>query len=173
MSYVSIREDFTEYNRELSYVSVIFCLVIQISTCNYVQWPMQAEYHKMWIKNSLHHMTRYFRISARASAIRRLCHVNKKGESQMKRKIKCKQIKREFIFEHLVYTNYDLVLSSSRDFPRLKFLQFDFRWDLFLSSLSPPNIPTIHAFVRRPRPLPRIPSSRIFGGRTVGLSMAH
>ena len=68
----------------------------------------------------------------------------------MKRKIKYKKIRREFIFEHLVYTNYDLVLNFSRDFPRLKLLQFDFRSNLFLFSLSSLNIPTIHAFVRRP-----------------------
>ena len=44
----------------------------------------------------------------------------------MKREIKYKRIKREFIFEHLAYTNYNLVLNSSPDFPRLKLLQFDF-----------------------------------------------
>ena len=77
------------------------------------------------------------------------------------------------MFEPLVYTNYDSVLSSSRDFPRLKLLQFDFRSDLFLFSLSPLDIPTIHVSVRRPRPLPRAPSSRTFGGKTVGISMAH
>ena len=68
----------------------------------------------------------------------------------MKRKIKCKKIKKikkEFTFEHLVYTNCDVVLNSSRDFSRLKLLQFDFRWDLFLFSLLPLNIRTIHALL--------------------------
>ena len=91
----------------------------------------------------------------------------------MKREIKYKRIKREFIFEHLAYTNYNLVLNSSPDFPRLKPLQFDFWLDLFIFSLSLPNIPTIHAFGRGPRSLPGTPSSRTFGERTVEISMAH
>ena len=44
--------------------------------------------------------------------------------------------------------------------------------NLFFFS-SPLNIPAIHAFVRRPRSLPRTPSSRTSGGRTVGILMAR
>lgn len=72
-------------NREHSYGSLMFCLVIQISTCNYVQWPMQAEYYKMRVKNSLHRTTRYFRISARTLAIRRLQSCIDANELETKR----------------------------------------------------------------------------------------
>ena len=86
-------------------------------------------------------------------------HKMKKKKSKVKTKIKYKKNKKRIYFLtlglHLIYTNYNLLLNSSRDFPRLKLLQFDFRSDLFLFPLSPLNIPTIHAFVRRPRPLPR------------------
>ena len=77
--------------------------------------------------------------------------IKKKEISDEKKNKIYKKIKREFIFEHLVYANYYLLLNSSRDFRRLKLLQFDFRSDLFLFSLSLLNIPTIYAFVRRPR----------------------
>ena len=49
-----------------------------------------------------------------------------------------RKIKREFIFEHLVYTNYDLVLNSSRDWSSYN-LNFDWSCFFFLChpSISP------------------------------------
>ena len=67
----------------------------------------------------------------------------KRGSSNEKKKKNKVTKKQKNLFLVLwVYTDCDLVLSSSRDFPRLKLLQFEFRWDLFLFCLSSLNIPT-------------------------------
>ena len=47
---------------------------------------------------------------------------------ERKEKIKVTKKKQENLFlVFWIYTDCDFVLSSSRDFPRLKLLQFDFR----------------------------------------------
>ena len=66
----------------------------------------------------------------------------KKGVARTKRKIKGNKKQENLFLVLWVYTDCDLVLSSSRDFPRLKLLQFDFRWDLFLLCLPSLNILT-------------------------------
>ena len=51
----------------------------------------------------------------------------KTGGSNEKKKIKVTKKKQENLFlVFWIYTDCDFVLSSSRDFPRLKLLQFDF-----------------------------------------------
>ena len=87
--------------------------------------------------------------------------------SSVSRKITTKIKKKLYFFSNTLFP------SPRRDFPRLTLttrLPIGFG---YFSFVTPQYLSTILEFIRRPRPLPRTPSSRTFGRSTVGVLMVH